>query len=345
MTSDMLPIVVGIPGPVLLDEEREVLERVRPAGVVLFDRNIRNPDQVRDLTASLRDLEPEPFICVDLEGGRVNRFTALWGRLPAPARSARAGRKAVRALGDAAGAACRALGVQINFAPVVDLAVDGGRLTSEERCWHEDPERVRTFAEVFAKTQANWCVSSCLKHYPGLGAVLVDTHHELPVLELGPSALERHLMPYLGLAEAVGAVMVGHAITPALGDEDRPASLSPKVIEHARALPGGPVVLSDDLDMGALTPIGSLEELALSALRSGVHGVLVCRSFGKLESIASAIRDAVDGEPSLRIRVNEATSRLGTLRRELCRTGGSVPAPDDATVSQLWQQARTEAGE
>jgi beta-N-acetylhexosaminidase len=341
----MLPIVVGIPGPVLLDEEREVLEQVRPAGVVLFDRNIRDAEQVRDLTASLRDLEPEPFICVDLEGGRVNRLTALWGRLPAPARAARAGRKAVRALGDAAGAACRALGIQINFAPVVDLAVQGGRLVVEERCWHEDPERVRTFAEVFAKTQRNWCVSSCLKHYPGLGAVQVDTHQELPVLEVSASSLERHLIPHLGLSESVGAVMVGHVITPALGDSERPASLSKKIIERARALPGAPVVLSDDLDMGALSRIGSLEELAVTSLRAGAHGVLVCRSFNQLESIARLIRETADSEPSLRIRVNEAVSRLGTMRRELCRTGGSVPAPDDATVAQLWQQARSEAGE
>ena len=97
--------------------------------------------------------------------------------------------------------------------------------------------------------------------------------------------------------------------------------------------------------MGALAALGTLEELAVSSLRAGAHGVLVCRSFERLESIASRLREAVESEPSLRIRVNEAASRLGTLRRELCRTGGSVPAPDDATIGQLWQQARHEAGE
>ena len=188
----------------------------------------------------MRDLEPEPFVCVDLEGGRVNRLTALWGRLPAPARAARAGRKAVRALGDATGAACRGLGIHINLAPVVDLAVDGGRLSHEERCWHEDPERVQAFAEVFAKAQAAWCVSSCLKHYPGLGAVKVDTHQELPMVDLAATSLEHHLVPHVGLAESVGAVMVAHVVIPALGDAERPASLSPKVMEQARSLPGAP---------------------------------------------------------------------------------------------------------
>ncbi|NOZ78558.1 MAG: hypothetical protein GXP48_05155, partial [Acidobacteria bacterium] len=99
-----LPLIVGVPGRALSAAETAVLEHVRPSGIILFSRNVESADQVRTLVHEIQNLEPEPFVCIDLEGGAVNRLTSLWGALPSPAAAAARGPGAVRALGAAAGA-------------------------------------------------------------------------------------------------------------------------------------------------------------------------------------------------------------------------------------------------
>ena len=343
MEADTLPLVVGLPGLALDPAHRSTLEQVRPAGVVLFSRNVETPSQVRELIDQLHDLEPSPFLAVDLEGGAVNRLAGLWGTLPSAARAASSGRKAVRALGEAAGAACRSLGIQLDLAPVVDLVCPDGMLARESRCLSDDPERVVTLAKVFSEGLASWCVGGCLKHFPGLGTVPVDTHEELPMLDLDEHELKPHLEVFRALSETIPVVMVGHVVVPALGDADRPASLSSTVVEKAAALPGHPVVLSDDVEMGALSKWEDLPARVVEAFRARNHGVLVCSAFDRLEEIAETVRAAVTEEASLRSRMSDNIARLGTFSRDLCRTAASVPAPDDDDVAKLWEKARQAA--
>ena len=139
-----MPLIVGVPGTALSDDEMAVLERVQPVGVILFSRNIETAEQTRDLVAQLQELEPRPFIAVDLEGGMVNRLSAVWGELPTPTAASEAGRRAVRALGEAAGAACRNLGIDVDLAPSVDLACPDGCLGLQNRCLSDDPDRIVT---------------------------------------------------------------------------------------------------------------------------------------------------------------------------------------------------------
>lgn len=343
MKLDTLPLVVGLPGPSVTAETGRVLERTRPAGVILFARNIESADQVRDLVADLRTMEPRPFVAVDLEGGTVNRLAGIWGTLPSPGRSAAAGRRAVRALGEASGAACRALGIHLDLAPVVDLVRPDGLMALQGRCLSDEPQRVVTLARIFHEGLRSWCVAGCLKHFPGLGAVSVDTHETLPVLDLEAEELDRHLEVFADLAQDIPIVMIGHVVVPTMGDSDRPASLSRAVVESALRLPGGPVVLSDDLEMGALDGWGDLPDRVLAALRAHNHGVLVCKAFDHLEEIAERIDAAILDESNFAVRVAEMAARLGTLRRDLCQSAAAVPAPDDATVGQLWEAARLEA--
>ena len=338
------PLVVGIPGPTVTADERLILDRVRPAGVVLFERNIESADQVRALAEELSDLEPRPFLAIDMEGGAVNRLQSIWGPLPSPAEAAAGGRKAVRALGEAVGAACRSLGVHLDLAPVVDLVCAGGTLADEGRCLGDDPERVITLAGVFYDGLESWCVGGCLKHFPGLGPVAVDTHHDLASLDLSMDDLEPHLVVFRGLSERIGLVMTGHVVVPALGDAERPVSLSRAAIERAAALPGSPVILSDDLEMGALDSFGPLPDRVFAALRARNHGVLVCRAFDQLDDVAERLRQAVADDSALGTRMAHSASRLGTLRRDLCRATATVPMADDTTVEQLWAKARSEAG-
>lgn len=343
MNRDALPLIVGFPGTELDPGDAALLQEVRPAGVILFGRNVLSVPQVTELTRSLRDLPGAPFVAVDLEGGMVNRLAGLWGTLPSPARAGAAGRRAVRALGEAAGAACRLLGIHLDLAPVVDLAVPDGLLAAQGRCFSDDPERTATLAEVFLEGLHSWCVRGCAKHYPGLGPVKQDTHETLPELDLSPEELSRQELPFHRIAGRAGAVMMAHVRVPALADPTLPASLSPAVVERAASLPGGPVVLSDDLDMGALAGFGTLAEAAEAALRAGSHGVLVCNSWAPLPEVADHLRRRAGEEPALRARLEHAVTRLLTLSRDMCRTFAAEPAPDETTVAQLWEQARREA--
>jgi len=342
MRIDDSPLIVGLPGPSLDAGQREVLARVRPTGVILFARNVVTAQQVRELGSSLDDLEPRPFLAVDLEGGAVNRLVGLWGTLPSPAEAAAVGRRAVRALGEAAGAGCRALGIHLDLAPVIDLDCGGGFIPAQGRCLSADPERVATLARVFNEGLAVWGVAGCLKHFPGLGAIAGDTHEELPVIP--PHDQRRHIEAFAALSEEIPVVMVGHAVAPGLGDPDRPATLAPSAVAQAISLPGSPVVLCDDLEMGALSGLGDLPDLVVDALRARNHGVLVCKAFDRLPEIISRIEEVMSSDPAFRMRLTETTARLGTLRRELCRSMAAVPMPDDQLVAQLWEDARRLAG-
>jgi beta-N-acetylhexosaminidase len=341
---DVMPLVVGIPGTRLSDRERGVLDRVQPAGVILFARNIVSADQTRALIRQLRDLETPPFVAVDLEGGVVNRLKSVWGDLPTPAAAGKAGRRAVRALGEAAGAACRSLGIHLDLAPVVDLECPGGCLGGQGRCFSDDPDRVVVLARLFNEGLAEWGVAGCSKHFPGLGPVPADTHDELPVLDPGDAELERQLGVFRALGGDFPAVMMAHVIVPGLGDAERPASLSRTVVEKAAALPGAPIVLSDDLEMGALEGWGDLPERVAAAMAARNHGVLVCKAFDRLEEITEHLNELSSVDSKISSRITEMAARMGTLRAELHTRAAAVPAPDDTTVAQLWEHARREAG-
>ena len=339
-----MPLVVGLPGITLEPDERAVLERVQPAGVILFARNIASQEQTRELTESLQELETRPFLAVDLEGGVVNRLSGLWGELPTPAAAGAAGRRAVHALGEAAGAACRSLGIHLDLAPVVDLRHPDGLLGHQGRCFSDDPERVAVLARIFIEGLATWGVTGCSKHFPGLGAVPADTHAELPLLDLDEAGFEPHLGVFEALSQEIPVVMMAHMIVPGLGDAERPASLSRIIVERAASLPGAPVVLSDDLEMGALEDFGDLPQRVEAALRARSHGVLVCKAFDRLEDIATHLTELSGTDSNLGTRLLEMAARMGTLRRDLCQRCAAIPAPDDTTVAQLWEQARREAG-
>ncbi len=341
--SDVMPLVVGIPGSRLSDAERGVLERVQPAGVILFARNIVSADQTRALIKQLHDLETPPFVTIDLEGGVVNRLKGIWGDLPTPAAAGKSGRRAVRALGEAAGAACRSLGIHLDLAPVVDLECPGGCLGGQGRCFSDDPERVVVLARLFNEGLVAWGVAGCSKHFPGLGPVPTDTHEELPVLDPGEVGLARQLGVFEALGGDFPAVMMAHVLVPGLGEAERPASLSRTVVEMAAALPGAPVVLSDDLEMGALDGWGDLPERVAAAITARNHGVLVCKAFDQLDAITKHLNELATVDSKISTRIAEMATRMGTLRAELHTRAAAVPAPDDTTVAQLWEHARKEA--
>lgn len=295
----------GVDGAELRGDERRLLADLAPGGVVVFARNVAGREQLRDLVGELRDLPSRPYVAVDLEGGRVNRLRPLIGSLPAPARAAAQGRAAVEALGAALGAACAHFGIGLDFAPVLDVARPGGFLGSEDRCLGGAPDEAEALAAVVLSALASFGVSGCLKHYPGLGSGATDSHLELPLLDdevRGDEAV------FLRLASPGTAVMVAHAIAPALGDPVRPASLSEAVVGRLARRSCGPII-ADDLEMGALSGFGSLGERAAAAILAGCDQVLVCNALDSRAGIADHVERWACRDPRLAAELRRAGER------------------------------------
>jgi beta-N-acetylhexosaminidase len=328
-------LVCGIQALVLQPGERQLLEELGPGGVILFLRNVHDLTQLVDLVAELRGLRSRPYVAIDLEGGRVNRLAKLLGPLPAPARAAAAGQAALTALGRALGASCAALGLSVDYAPVVDVAHPDGYLGGEGRCLGADAAGVVTAAEPYLAGLESFGVSACLKHYPGLGSGAVDSHRELPVLDDtvadDETAFSRLLAPGR-------AVMVAHAMAPSLGEPYAPASLSATVVGRLAAASCGPII-ADDLEMGALARHGTLGERAAAALLAGCHQVLVCNALEARAAVVEHVMHHASRASALAARLEESAARCAPYGQ------GPLARVDLAEALAACREARHAAGE
>jgi beta-N-acetylhexosaminidase len=303
-------LVCGCVGLALDAEERQLLSELKPAGVVLFARNVSDRDQLASLVRELRELPSHPYVAIDLEGGRVNRLEPLIGPLPSAAQAARAGAHAVRALAEAAGAACAHFGIGVDLAPVLDVARPEGFLASEDRCLGSSVEEVRAAAEVFLAGLLGFGVSGCLKHFPGLGSGRLDSHRDLPLLD---ESVAVDCNVFHALAAPGRAVMVAHALAPSLGDAASPASLSRAVVGRLRAIAAP--VLADDLEMGALAAHGTIPERAAAALAAGCDQVLICNALTARREVAEHVGAAARRDPVLDAALREAAARSENFGR------------------------------
>ncbi len=311
-------VVVGLCGPRLLATERRALARLRPAGVILFGRNIESPEQVAELTGELRVALPDGLLCLDSEGGRVDRLRRVVGPAPAAEALGKAKPERSRRAGLWVGRELRALGFDVDFAPVVDLDRGHPGNALDGRCFGTTPRAVVARAGAFLRGLHAAGVGGCLKHFPGLGGARADTHLLGAPIELGRDELRRDLEPFARLAGSAGAVMIAHASYRAYDEAARPATLSPPVAESLlrRELRFRGVSFSDDLEMKALGAWGDLPEIAAGALAAGCDVLAVCGA-GSLE-VAPAIARRL-GTSRLRPRREEALRRLVQYRRSLAR--------------------------
>lgn len=300
-------LVCGVSGPELPLWERRLLEALQPGGIILFSRNIAEVQQVQALVRELRRLPGRPFVAVDLEGGTVNRLRSLVGELPSPAQLAMRGEEAARSLGRACGAVCAALGIPVDLAPVLDVASEDGVLSQQQRCWGFHWESVSRLAGAFLEGLEGYGVQGCLKHYPGLGSGKVDSHKSLPVLE---DQVREERLAFFALSSPTRAVMVAHALAPALGEGVSPCSLSRRIVGR---LPKdlGPI-MADDLEMGALADWGTLAERAAAALWAGCHLVLLCNALDDREAVACHVDRWATRSPHLAACLSRAAAVLGT---------------------------------
>jgi beta-N-acetylhexosaminidase len=331
--------MVGLPGPVLDRDTARRLTRIGPGGVILFDRNLESPTQTAGLLEQLRSRAARPLLlALDQEGGRVSRLQAWIGSTPSAVALARAGEDTVFRFGRATARALRALGFTVDFAPVVDLCAGDVANGIGDRSFGTDPERVCLLAGAFLEALQGAGVAGCLKHFPGLGPTNLDSHVGLPTAERSRDELERlDLVPYRRLGGRAACVMVGHAAYPALDpDPRRPASLSPPVVTGLLrgSLRFGGLVVSDDLEMGAVAPIDEDGRAAVRAVAAGCDLVLYCASLERAERAADALARAAEEDPLFRGRVAQAESSVdATVAR--WSAGPGEPAAWDTALEEF----------
>src|SRR6266496_3828263 len=194
---------VGIAGTEIAPSEREVLERLPPRAVILFRRNIESEEQLRALTARIHELPGNPLLCVDEEGGPVDRFRDLLG--PSISFREAAARGVERRSGELAGEACGRLGFDVDLAPVVDRLLPGAsERVLRDRCAPGGPDEIARAAAAFLSGLHSRGVGGCVKHFPGLGRASLDTHRELPFIPPGDKEEARDLAPFLATMERAG---------------------------------------------------------------------------------------------------------------------------------------------
>ncbi len=329
-----LCLAVGFDGTRPGPAERAALVRIGPGAVVVFRRNLDSPGRFAEFRADLDGLPTPPVIvALDQEGGRVSRLEPWIGATPSAAMLARSGDAATRRFGAATGLALRTLGFNADFAPVVDLSPLDANNGIGDRSFGTDPDQVARIAGAFLEGLQGTRVAGCLKHFPGLGRTMVDSHLERPRVDASLEDLERtDLIPYRALGGVAAMVMVGHACYPCLEpDGDRPASLSGRVISGILRQRMGfrGLVVSDDLEMGAVT---GFEDDACNALGAGCDLLLYCRDLARAERAKRSIELAANSHPAFARRVAEAASRVTATARRF-----PLARPDLIA----WERART----
>jgi beta-N-acetylhexosaminidase len=305
----MQAAIYGFEGLELTRDERDFFRDCDPAGFILFKRNCDTREQLRRLTDSLRDLtgRADVPILIDQEGGRVARMKPPeWPAFPAALRfaelysiAASSAIEAARANARAIGLMLREVGVNVNALPLLDVRQEGASDIIGDRALGNAPMQVAALGRAVLDGLASAGVVGIVKHIPGHGRALVDSHHELPVVTASADALEEDLEPFERLASAPMGMMA-HVVYTAW-DADHPASQSPTVIERIvrQRIGFGGFLMSDDSNMNALT--GSQAERASACVAAGCDVALPCNGvLADNREIAAALGEiSVEGAERL----------------------------------------------
>jgi len=320
-------ITTGIPGPRLDAATRRALEQLAPSGVVLFDRNIEDVAQLRELTAALHALPSRPLVAIDHEGGRVTRLGPPLTQFPAAAAVGRGGPEATHAVGRAMGLELASLGIDVDYAPVLDVHSNPANPVIGDRAFSNDP--AAALAVAFMRGLQSAGLLPCGKHFPGHGDTDRDSHLELPVVRRGVAALQAtELAPFrAAIAAEIPMLMTAHVLYPAL-DRDRAATLSPAILHGLLRDELGfrGVVVSDDLDMRAVSDHAAVPEAAVASLRAGVDWLLLCNDLEQSLRVAERVEAArVRGELDADA-LTASAARIARLRAAV-RPGQPVTLP------------------
>ncbi|HTN15971.1 MAG TPA: beta-N-acetylhexosaminidase [Sphingomonadaceae bacterium] len=339
----MTPAIFGLCGLRLTADERAFFRDSDPAGYILFGRNIDNREQLRALTDELRAIHgrEDLFVCIDQEGGRVARmkppewlafppgevFDRLYDIAPASAI------EAVRSNAQALGMDLAEVGITVDCHPVLDVRQPGANDVIGDRALGSEPMRVAALGKAVLQGLARAGVIGCVKHMPGHGRALADSHKALPVVDASEKALETDLFPFRAMADALVG-MTAH-IRYRVWDDEQPGTLSPFVINEIirRRIGFDGLLLTDDLDMEALS--GTVPERAVRAIAAGCDIALNC--WAKMDDMVGIAKALPTMSEASSVRFERALK--GTQGALKGTEQGALLARRDALLALVGQSA------
>ncbi len=312
-------LIGSLPGMTIPVELRSLAREFDLGGVILFSRNIEAPEQVAELSAEseLLGRTMPAWVSVDQEGGRVARLKEPFTKWPPMATLGRAGKESERLaerFAKALAAELLAVGITLDYAPVLDIHTNPKNPVIGDRALAERAEDVSKLGRVIIRALQEAGVAACGKHFPGHGDTSTDSHFELPLVEHPPDRLRAiEFEPFrAAIAEQVAFIMTAHVLVPTL-DEHRPASLSPDIVQKLLRdeLTFDGVILSDDLEMKAISAKHDVPEAAVEAIRAGCDAVLICSGDVDLQgrTLEALVRAAETGHIPAK-RYDDALARL-----------------------------------
>jgi beta-N-acetylhexosaminidase len=326
-------LFIGLPGTELDADTRALIQEVRPGGIIIFGRNVAGPEQLRSLLDGVRELVPTPpLFGIDQEGGLVDRLRRIFTPMPA-ARTIRqhGDLAAARALGRITGEVLRMLGFNLNFAPVMSIMTEDRDLLSNglySRSYGRSPGEVLGYTTVYMRGLQGTGMMGCLKHFPGIGAGEVDSHEEMPVVHLSHDDLiAQDLAPYIELFQRrddrVRCVMVSHGGFPNIDIKEgvtggllEPASLNYNIVTTLlrKELGYKHLVVTDDLEMGAISRHCEIEDAVVRATKAGEDMLLICASPDKIRRGYSGLLAAAKSGRLPETRIKQSLDRIARTK-------------------------------
>jgi beta-N-acetylhexosaminidase len=315
-------IFAGFKGTRLEDELKYLIREYHPCGIVLFRRNIEGHEQIKDLVAgaqamALEELHRPLLVAIDQEGGPVQRLDPHFNKLPSAQFLAQQGPDAIIEWARISAMDLQEIGIQINFAPVLDIIPGGDNHFMDTRSLGSTPEKVSELGQIWIETlQANG-ISATAKHFPGLGRAELDPHHFAPVINRdNEEEFRTHLIPFeFAVKAGVHCMMTSHAVYPAM-DPDWPATLS-RTINYTwlrRRLGFKRILFSDDLDMAAISKKYSPTEIVDKGLSCGTDFFLLCQKSENIEKFSHALAEISNGSSVQQIH-RESVERIAGIFR------------------------------
>jgi beta-N-acetylhexosaminidase len=318
-------LIIGFEGTEMSPRLASLLTRVQPAGVILFARNIQNSQQTWNLLRECQNCVGSLlFNCVDLEGGTVDRFRAALGPTPSVADVFATGqRKLYRKHGRIVGENCRALGFNVDFAPVLDLGFEASRKVMASRTVSANPHQTTAYAREFLSGLRSARVLGCGKHFPGLGEGTLDSHHGLPMIHKALKKMwAEDLLPYRKLTRELPFVMVAHAAYPQVTADETPASLSQRWIANIlrKRIGYRNLIVSDDLEMGGVLAAAPIGEAGVESIRAGCDLCLVCHHEDRVAQVHESLLQAGERNNKFARCVEEKSRRVLAFKKKWAKT-------------------------
>ena len=311
--------VIGLEGESISKKEKNFIKDKKVGGVILFSRNIISKDQLKNLITNLKRIDPSILVCIDNEGGRVQRLSEPISRsFPSMRVIGDMDQKnvdsKVKKLVFEMSKDLKYFGFNLNFSPCLDVLTNPNNVVIGDRSFSSDPKKVSYLGRLFIEEFKLQKVIPCAKHFPGHGRTSVDSHKDLPEIHNSLEELEKtDIYPFKFVSDIVPMIMTAHIKYSAI--DDLPATLSHKIISILRSINFDKVIITDDLNMNALTNHWSMPEIVINAINAGCNMLLFCQNSNSYEEGYDALKSECFKNSQTAEKINRSVNKISKLKR------------------------------